>query len=213
MKPEAKNVKIIRELYGLSQIDFAKKIGVSTGLIGQIETGAREVSRKTAFKIAEQFGIDPEILYQEDMVIPKSADPFKSESAVCYLVAAKALASVPGVYVPDSNSIEGEIKLPGLPERKTPYLAIQVEGPSMEPTIRQGDILVIDRVQDRGEFTDNKIYVVIIEGMPLVKRVRVVVKEQVYARIISDNGDEYQDIEYDRIQQLYKTLYVIKDFA
>ncbi len=47
--------------------------------------------------------------------------------------------------------------------------ALTVRGDSMEPTIRSGDILLVDTSKDRIE--DNGIYVVVSGGYVLVKRV------------------------------------------
>ena len=212
MTTAAKNMKTIRERHGLSQAAFATKIEVSTGLIGLIESGTRELSRKTANKIAEEFGIDPDLLFQEEMEIPIEADPYRSQYPDCILVEAKALASFPSVFVPDGSSMIGRFKIPGLQYREKPYLAVKVEGPSMEPTIRQGDVIIVDEMESRAEFADDRVYVVIIEGMALVKRVKMVVEGEVKARLISDNGNTHQDVPFERIQKMYKALMIIKDF-
>lgn len=48
--------------------------------------------------------------------------------------------------------------------------ALTAIGDSMEPTIRDGDLLLIDRSIDR--VIDNGIYVVVVAGMVLVKRIQ-----------------------------------------
>lgn len=212
MEHAGKNIKMLRERHGLSQAEMAEKLGVTKSLITQVETGKRTLTPKTAKLVAEEFGIDPEDLWNEKMEIPVRSDPYKSQYTDCHLVEAKALASVPSVFIPDTNNIIGTFRIPGLAPREKPYLAIQVEGPSMEPTIRQGDVIVIDRMESRAEFNDDKIYVIIIEGMALVKRVKVIMGDEVTARLISENGGTFQDVPFRKIEQMYKTLYVIKDF-
>ncbi len=59
----------------------------------------------------------------------------------------------------------------------------------MEPTIRDGDLLLIDRSIDR--IVDNGIYVVVVAGMVVVKRLQTRVDGSVVLR--SDNRERYDD--------------------
>jgi len=52
-------IKNIRKEAGLSQPDFAAKIGVSSALIAMIETGQKEVSKKFILKLAEALKVHP----------------------------------------------------------------------------------------------------------------------------------------------------------
>lgn len=62
--------------------------------------------------------------------------------------------------------------------------ALTVRGDSMEPTIRDGDILLVDTSIDR--VRDNALYVVVLGGLVLVKRVHV--KRDGSLTLISDNS-------------------------
>lgn len=55
-------VRVIRLYYGLSQVEFAKRIGVSQQLVSHVESGAIEISPKTKVKILKEFPITPEII-------------------------------------------------------------------------------------------------------------------------------------------------------
>ncbi len=61
--------------------------------------------------------------------------------------------------------------------------ALTAKGDSMEPTIRDGDILLVDTSIDR--VRDNAIYVVVLGGLVLVKRLQV--RRDGSLRLISDN--------------------------
>ena len=52
-------IKLIRKEAGLSQPDFAEKIGVSSALIAMIETGQKEVSKNFIVKLAEALNVHP----------------------------------------------------------------------------------------------------------------------------------------------------------
>jgi phage repressor protein C with HTH and peptisase S24 domain len=62
--------------------------------------------------------------------------------------------------------------------------ALTAKGDSMEPTIRDGDILLVDTSIDR--IRDNALYVVVLGGLVLVKRVHV--KRDGSLTLISDNS-------------------------
>lgn len=52
-------IKRIREEAGLTQPEFAKKIGVSPILVSMVETGQKPVSKKMIEKIAEKLQVHP----------------------------------------------------------------------------------------------------------------------------------------------------------
>jgi DNA-binding XRE family transcriptional regulator len=54
--PTKEQIKKIRNKNGLTQVEFAKAIGVSTVLISMIESGNKPVTRRTLQKIADAFG-------------------------------------------------------------------------------------------------------------------------------------------------------------
>ena len=66
--------------------------------------------------------------------------------------------------------------------------ALTAKGDSMEPTIRDGDILLVDTSIDR--IKDNGIYVFLFNGLVLVKRIHV--RRDGSVRLISDNQALYE---------------------
>lgn len=76
---------------------------------------------------------------------------------------------------------------------------ISATGDSMEPTIRDGDVLLVDRSIDT--IRDQGIYVAVVGGMVVVKRVQVRADRAVILK--SDNGLYGEEIfEESRIDQL-----------
>ena len=67
--------------------------------------------------------------------------------------------------------------------------ALTAVGDSMEPTIRDGDLLLIDRSVDR--IVDNGIYVLVFGGLVLVKRVQI--KRDGSVVLKSDNNGLFDD--------------------
>ncbi|MDQ2084057.1 S24 family peptidase [Xanthobacteraceae bacterium Astr-EGSB] len=72
------------------------------------------------------------------------------------------------------------------PRRAEALIAV---GDSMEPTIRSGDLLLIDR--SLNEFKDEGIYVIVLAGRVLVKRIQL--RRDGSAVLRSDNTELYED--------------------
>ena len=71
--------------------------------------------------------------------------------------------------------------------RRDALTTIEAAGDSMHPTIRDGDLLVVDT--DNNEIQDGRIYVLNIDGLLAVKRLQILVGGKVV--LISDN-ERYQ---------------------
>lgn len=54
--PNKKDIKIIRSKHGMTQVEFARAIGVSSILVSMMETGLKPVTLGTLKKIARAFG-------------------------------------------------------------------------------------------------------------------------------------------------------------
>lgn len=67
--------------------------------------------------------------------------------------------------------------------------ALRARGDSMEPTIRDGDILLIDTSIDR--LVDEGIYVVVVGGLVLVKRLAI--RRDGTVILKSDNAERYDE--------------------
>lgn len=59
----SKNIKQARQNTGLTQEEFAKKIGISLTLMKQIEGGHETFSVNVLTRIVEEFGVEPNFLF------------------------------------------------------------------------------------------------------------------------------------------------------
>lgn len=80
----SKRLKELRKLNQITQINFAKKIGVTAGAVGLWETGKRLPDIEMVFKIAKMFNVSTDYLLGEDLenqviIIGRNGD-FKSFS-------------------------------------------------------------------------------------------------------------------------------------
>jgi transcriptional regulator with XRE-family HTH domain len=74
-------IKQIRQHFGISQVELSERTGLSQTSISQIESGAKNPSKKSVKKICEAFEVPEAILYvmgMEDTDVPASRkDVFK----------------------------------------------------------------------------------------------------------------------------------------
>ena len=78
----SKRLKELRKRDGFSQIEFAKKFNISSGTIGNWETGAREPDATTLMKIAKFFNVTVDYLLndgEEQKNPPQSDGTFEPE--------------------------------------------------------------------------------------------------------------------------------------
>lgn len=83
MKKFSNLVKDIREQSGLSQNEFAHRLGVSSIYISKIETDQKEVSKKFLSKLADFTGVHPSalapFLYLNDDINPEKLSPLEKK--------------------------------------------------------------------------------------------------------------------------------------
>lgn len=78
----SKNIKHIRMNKGMTQLEFAKKIGKDYSTIGKWELGLRTPPMKDIVKIAEVFDVPLDELLYKDLILQKeeiSAKQFQEE--------------------------------------------------------------------------------------------------------------------------------------
>lgn len=61
-----RRIKAFRKLKGYTQVQFAKKVGISVSLIGEVERGNREPSHELLTKTTQVLGIALEELQPTD---------------------------------------------------------------------------------------------------------------------------------------------------
>lgn len=154
-------LKYFRSRDGLSQSDLAKKIGVSTSTISMYEVGKREPDFETEEKIADFFNTDLNILRGRD------TERICSPSAVIIPVLGRVAAGIPltaAEYIIDTEEISEAMTADG------EYFGLQVKGDSMEPRIKNGDVVIVRKQSDAD---DGDLVIALINGDDaVVKRLK-----------------------------------------
>ena len=131
-----KNLAFLRKKSGLTQMQFAKKMGVSTSTVAMWETGRRKPDYHTIMKICRFFGVEFEQLLGANPV-GKLPDENISVPVMGYVRGgrpAQAQQEIIGYELVNNHlAAKGEI------------FALQVKGTSMEPKMSPGDIVIVRR--------------------------------------------------------------------
>jgi phage repressor protein C with HTH and peptisase S24 domain len=183
--------KTVREYLKISQQQFALQLGTTQRNISKYETGLTGVPDEIKEKLAD-IGINLHWFvtgFGEMFISSKNeASPFrvvrpndvKDSDFVIPFIDQKVSAGA-GQELSESDQIRTFIRAPKfLSSYGRDVTALQVAGDSMEPTLRDGDIVISDTLGWRKE----GIYVIQLHGESFVKRLSKRVKRYV---IISDN--------------------------
>ena len=207
------NIKNIRQLYNLTQEEFALSLGITRELVNKMEKGKCGVSKATKLLIQRFIQERKSEDYSHEVVSdveflsgPKRDLPFapyylqrqqqKNEKSN-YLVPLVGIKAQAG-YVKGYEQVDAYIETlekyslpPGVKPEGANWSYFEVDGDSMEPTFSAGDILLVSMIhhEDWPDIRDFGIYVILTADSLLVKRIyRKSATEWV---LISDNEEAY----------------------
>lgn len=196
-----KRLKEIRERNGLTQPELGSKIGIDATAVSRYEKGkgAKDIPYQLKQKLTNVFSIE-EITYIEIGKNDKS-DQKSDSSDIQYNENKMISAPIMSVKASAGNGREqhevittGELLIDRMLFKVLPNLknirAIEVEGDSMYPTLKEGDYVVIE---ENMNFTGDGIYVLHYDGVLLVKRLQADIDG---IEILSDN-QSYGKRKYD----------------
>ncbi|MBC3906232.1 XRE family transcriptional regulator [Undibacterium umbellatum] len=207
MKTLASRLLQARTKKGLSQEQLARLVGVSQSTIGNLEAGIRLTSRNIT-AIAEALDVDPRWLADGKGTMSATnndagsvvaldvpyrpvtiADPNDPEWVEVRKVQLKLAAGISGFSI-DHDADDGQ----SLPFRRgwvekngfapSKLVAIKVKGESMEPSLYDGDTVVINTADIKPK--DGEVFAVNYEGEAVVKRM---VRDLGQWYLASDNAD------------------------
>lgn len=155
-------IKALRLEHGLRQIDLANKIGALQSTISQWETGKVEPDIEALIKIASIFETSIDNVLGEE-----SPRPPISSGGVWVPVLGEVAAGIPIEAVEDIvdyEEIDAALAATG------DFFGLRIKGSSMEPRIREGDVVIV-RKQDDADTGDT--VVVLVNGdSATVKRLK-----------------------------------------
>ena len=140
-------LKLLRNQKHLSQAQLAKEIGVSSSTIAMWESGEREPKNyETLEIIADFFNVNMELLLTG--TIAPTRIP----------VLGKVVAGIPLDAIEDIIDYE---EIPHSMAKSGDYFALQIKGDSMEPRIKEGDVVIVRKQPD---VESGEVAIVLVNG-------------------------------------------------
>lgn len=193
-----------REALGISQNKFAKMINITQSYFNSIERGEvkNPPSEEVLYRIADSLNLTPEekehMLYlaaieRTPKIIVDRIEKLKSDLKENIKNSAKYISKASDNAIPlferisaglgafTDNDIEDYIMLPGLDNSNENIFAVNVVGDSMEPTIKDGSIIICKKTLD---VKSGEIGAFFVDEQAYVKRLKITKN---YVALVSDN--------------------------
>lgn len=136
------NIRRARELKGLTQDELAKRMGYkSRSTIARIENGDNDVSQSKLKKFAEILDVSIDFLLDDG----KDKASVSRPKGVRIPVLGNVAAGIPITAVTDVEDWE---EIPEKLASSGTYFALRIKGQSMEPRIKNGDVVIVRQQSD-----------------------------------------------------------------
>lgn len=136
------NIRRARELKGLTQDELAKRMGYkSRSTIARIENGDNDVSQSKLKKFAEILDVSIDFLLDDG----KDKASVSRPKGVRIPVLGNVAAGIPITAVTDVEDWE---EIPEKLASSGTYFALRIKGQSMEPRIKDGDVVIVKQQSD-----------------------------------------------------------------
>lgn len=148
-KRASKNLNKILNAIGMSPVELSKDSGVSKSALNHYLKGDLVPSQENAEKMAAVLKVNPLWLMgiQKNMIPDQ---PVVSDGAVQIKVLGRVAAGIPIEAVTEYIDTE---EIPAKMAQSGDYFGLQIHGDSMEPRMREGDVVIV-RQQDDAENGD-----------------------------------------------------------
>jgi len=186
----------LRKQLGLSQHEFAKRIGITQGALSQLENQKSTLSLNTIFNISAEFDIDcnwlimgdSNTIYRNTSEHDVDIHQKRAHGAdnLIPLIQEEAHAG----YINQSDDVDyinalNAYRIPGF--ESGDYRMFEIEGDSMMPTIHPREIVVTERVEEWDKIENGTLVVLIAEDGIVAKRFYFHDEQSSYLLLKSDN--------------------------
>lgn len=139
-------LKELRQARGITQKQLADWSGLGRSQISNYENGIRTPDWKTQEKLADFFNVRLDYLMDRD--VPKTRIP----------VLGKVVAGIPLDAIEEIIDYE---EIPFEMAKNGDYFALQIKGDSMEPRIKEGDVVIVRKQPD---VESGEVAIVLVNG-------------------------------------------------
>ncbi|HEV7621720.1 MAG TPA: LexA family transcriptional regulator [Flavisolibacter sp.] len=219
------NLKEIREVYNLTQEEFALSLGITRELVNKMEKGKSSISKATKLLI-QNFLSDKSEYTSHEMTFLGGTSHLKEKKAgnqpyflerreqkkmqtpvLIPLVGIKAQAGYINGYehADYMDTLEKYSLPPGINPAGAVWSYFEVDGDSMEPTVFAGDFILASMLphEDWKDIKNFGVYIILTKDQLLIKR--VFQKSEKEWILISDNDTLYAQVPLllDEIKQVW----------
>ncbi|MCX8017659.1 MAG: helix-turn-helix transcriptional regulator [Rhodocyclaceae bacterium] len=175
----AERLRLALEQAGMSQAELARRIGVTPGAVSLWLSGeTKTLKASNAVLLAKHLGVNPEWLATgRGQMREHAAEPVEAGAELVPVarVQLKLEAGITGYHVQQCDGSGQPIFfrrdfIDRKGWRPSSLIALRVDGDSMEPTLYDGDLVVINT--DETHPQDGHVYAINYEGQPVIKRLR-----------------------------------------
>lgn len=197
----SENIKLLRQLHGLSQKEFGIIAGVSDKAVSTWENGTKEPRMGVIQKIADHFGLQKSNIIEDnglDLNAIRISKPAPAIQPVTFETCPVPLIGdiAAGTPINAEQNIRDYIPVNRVVVDRCngECFCLKVEGSSMIPEICDGDIIVVDSVIDPSRINARDNIVVMIETTATVKHLSITDKGFL---LTANNPDVYEPHFYD----------------
>lgn len=187
-------IRLLRKRMGMTQQELAGKLFVSQQAIGKWERGESTPNPEAIVTMSRIFGVSADILLGESSV-PAST------GGTWIPVLGDVAAGIPIEAVEDVvdyEEIDAALAATG------EFFGLRIKGSSMEPRIREGDVVIVRKQEDAD--TGDTAVVMVNGDSATVKRIK---KESDGSLWLLPNNPAYDPQHYSRSEILEKPVHII----
>lgn len=208
------NIKYLRKLKKLTQKQISDDLDIKRTTYTNYELGISSPDIDTSRKIAAYYNVNMEHLLNLDISKLGEYHNFGND------IDLNDVSKKNNVKIYDINAFAGLVEniqqsevLIGefyLPDLSGEHLAMTVFGNSMESTILEGDLVILKKITSSDEIKHNSIYLIVYDGMPLIKRIQLL-PDMILLK--SDNSFyPIIPVDKEKIISIFKVVKLLRDF-
>ena len=154
-------LKVLRKRDRMTQAEVAAKLGVDRSTYAKYETGQSEPNFETVQALAAMFGVSA------DFLISGTSAGIRSPGGISIPVLGDVAAGIPIEAIEnvvDYEEIDAALAATG------EFFGLRIKGASMEPRIREGDVVIVRKQEDAD--TGDTAVVLVNGDSATVKRIK-----------------------------------------
>lgn len=188
-----KRIKEVRTTADLTQAEFCKRIGMTIANYNRAENGLSKMREGTLRKIAKEFNVSFDWLSTGKGLKNTDTTEYKllTDLTPVYIIEKTALITISN-NLKQTTQMQETILIPNLGEGN--HYAVRIDSRNMEPKLPQGSILIVTEIEEN-RFLPNRIYYLIIEGVPILRTVELVLSGENTGKLrLSEEATDREEI-------------------